>query len=805
MPKDLTEKDRLRSDFEVESRDDFTKGIVSILTSVMGRSESGFDKGTITALTDIVTLLRRVVSNMTGTGPQASATGYVTGGLLASGGIAVKRVDDDTTENVFGSGNITQTVSEQIAQHAGANRYKNTSVGKIDTFDGMSEELVRGMYGKIVAERGLRTGDVMGAELGTTTKSIDTQMRWMEDSGVTEKNDGYIELNKTRAVRAKMDEMAQRMYDTDDYNQLDKDKKAAVKRALSKGVDADGDKIDVGNYQGRKGQVFQAKDISDVDIEKAERTAEHGSFATVVTDSAMSDIDEIAQNSAKNLQAWSDMLGTKDIEQLQGVATRLKLQSVTSKKGTEQLADTMKDVRTFAELAGKSTGEVLQGYSAIASSLDAAGAAYSYAEVADLYAKSEQFAREDSSGQNNTLYSASKRTEMARQQQINQQNNMGGILAARHILETGEGTADQIARAQKIVEEYDKAIAEGRIEDADELNWGEARDLADEAGIDLEDQDVVKRLSELHMTKDDLANNEEATLTYMSRARADEVVAEDDRLEGKEEEVASMLKDAARNVGVQGYGAVANALRETTGMDEDETISYIENNKNLTDDQKRLALGHLADFGNDDEGKQLFADTLARGMQDKQFQRFTATIKSGAQLEAEQQRRAQVEKNIEDGVYKGDKGTLQTFSDALVYGQTMTGREGKEAMEKTKELLQSKKTEDNVEGLLQLKNKDGSNFIEGKDEEERRKNAQKMVDKNKEGFESIVRDQLGAPPEQVEEKGVWDTIKGWFTSDSKDNKEESKSEGGDTPSLAKLESLLGTLCTDMKTIVSRMK
>lgn len=814
MATDSTTEDRARSEWEVEKSTDFTNGIIRLLTSALGRDQSAFSQGELSTLKDIVVLLSRISSGVTGMPiGGASASSYMHGGIYAmSGGVTVTKADGSYVENIFGQGAVTTSVADQIAKRAEAARYAHTAIGTVDTFDGMSEQLVSGMYGKIMAERGFQQGDVHGVEIGTDLKSFDTQMRWLEDEGVTAKNDAYKDLDRARAARAKMDELAKRMYEKDDYNKLDVTEKAAVQRAMTEGVDQEGDEIDVGDYYGRQGRTYKKGDITETDVTVAADTAERGRSAVVVSDEALKDIDETAKNTAKTLQAWSEMLGTEDIGMLQATASRLRLQSVTSKKGTEQLANTMKDVRTYAELSGKTTEEVLQGYSSIAQSLDASGKTYSYAQLSQLYGKSEQFARDEASGVVSGPYTASVRMEKARQQQVNNMNNSMGIMALRHVVENNLGTQEQREQAAELLAQYNEAVKSGDIERARSINWNQARNLAEAAGVDMNDKDELDYLVKTYHTDDDLQNEELMAGKYFAKklARGVRGVTDEQRtqLEAMFEEMPLMISSKEE------AGKIAKAIESTAGMSMEEAEEAISADKSLTEDQKKFALANMHMFGETDEDRLRFSDTVNAAFSNKEFRNWAVQRTTGRQMEAEQQRRSIVEEKEARGEYKGDKGAIKAFTDALLHGETPTGEEAEKIMAKPRRLLTSDKEEDQISGLLRLKDREGNDFIAGNTDEERRARAKEMIQNNKEGFDAIIKDHYA---NQSEDKNFLERFWDWATGDDGEKKTEAaadkpkaaegkKDEGkAEGQSLGKLESMMGALCTDVKTIITKLR
>lgn len=826
MARDLTGTDREYSDFEVDKRSSVSSAIVDLVAQVIGGGRSAFNREELGAMEDIVALLTRIATNTLGLkSSEFAPAAYIRGGLYTSGAVPITTPGSRAVENVQGTGAVTTTLAEQITKHIESILHRKTDIGTIDTFEGMSRELVAGMYGQILSERGVRKGDVLRLNTGTEVVELDKQMEAIRGEGVSAENRQYEELSKTRAVRAKMDELAETYFDDKTYNELTKEQKKALVDLIKEGKDVAGNELDLGEFTGAEGKTYKRSDLSEADIDTGAEMAERSKTAVVVTDKLLSDLDETAKQSAKYIKAWSDVLNTKDIAQLQAAASRLKMSSITTRKGTEELADTMKEIYTSAELTGKGTEEVLKGYSAIANALDATGRTYSRAELIELYNKSEQFALEEKTGRNKSMYSATERVEMVRQEQVNMQNNSMNLFALREMIATGNGTEEQIARASALVTAADAALQRGDLEEYDRLNR-QAADLANES-YDMTSRSVLDNLNKKYNTKELRRRHEDATIKHIVQTRSDEIAAEIETTTGYQIDrnlLERFSEETIRNAGADGAGGVAKILRDTAELSQKEAIKKISEAEGLSDEEKAIAQDVVQSLGGDAAAndRKRYADALVRVSQDHRARQHAAIATSERTKAAEATRREQVEKNMESGVYIQEKGMMEKFSDALLHGEMYTEEQGEELASRVRKMLISEDPALRAEGLAQLRDKEGSYVVSGDTEADRIAKAKELVERNTDEYDRIVSKYRRKNAASVDplEKGSASAASGETFDDSVSGKQaparsatessgaaqpgdNGSSRGEDNELLQSIENILASVATDVKMLVSR--
>lgn len=693
-------------------------GVNDPIANTIGKLVFGTGLGNVDAnmqdlFRDILTVVRQIASSMGYGTPMGMGYSLAKGALLDSGPMVVTDGNTRRLDYVHGDGVHTDSVARQLADAINGTRNVQTALGGTDMLNGLSDNLAMELMAATVARRGTGEGDVLGFRMEAgknTTADFEENLAAIRKEADPEALAG---LEKMLSVRKELDRLSGEGGFTDD---MDAAKRAEVLEKIK----------DVKELDGRK--------ISSADIDTAVRSTSVPMNQTVISKQYVNDVRGAVAEQAEVLKAWSEMTGSEDLSTLQSMASRLKVDAISTKKGTEQLRDMMADVRTEAEMTGRSTSEVLQGYNEIANAYAATGRSYSLADVKTTYAALERFKAEEVSGTYTGPKTPEERAEEIERANIDTDNFNLGVYAARMYMDSGQADEEQTAQLQALLDQHAEAIASGDMEQAAAINKELKRYQTKEFGANFTNEQFNRMAIQQGKRDDDMQKHAGGWIMKNSAAAAKALM----RGEGggamslagiTEGGLADMLSSYTTEVGntddVKALGAMTSVLRKFKELKGDDLKKAIASSDKLNAGQKRWL---QAQAENGMTGEQLYefahsgigrAATTAAGR--------VLVEKSGDIMMSEMRRAAygerknEVLKRMANGEYNDDPDQMGAFFKAFF---NTSGTPVKEQIEKSKKLSEVLKGDDKeakIDALLQLKGVDDKNLIELTEEERKDK------------------------------------------------------------------------------------
>lgn len=546
MPTNEFDSTRASDQMTAIGNDASIQKIVSLLTQTLfGAAPSAMGKSTQQSITDIVSTVSQVLSamgiNIPGIGLPGQSLAYTRGAMAGMHGVKVTSVADGSTRNVYGDGITTQAVASQLDAGLQRNRLKtvtdangNVVMGadgkplEVDRFHGAGEQLLSGLQGKILMERGFRKGDILEGNTGRTVAEMDTVLKKMEGL-VDEKNEDYQTLLRTRKLMALRDQMAGGSYD------------AASERDRAQ-VDA--------AMQNQWDDIKSEYGFEDSDRVNMLQVTRRGANFAIITKQAQDEVSDAMAEVAKSVKEFGDVVGTEDIDVLMSSAKLLKIDSITSRKGAEQLTGLMKEVRTNAEMTGKSVQESFQSYMAVAERLSASGQSFATSDVAEIVRFGEKAAMEERTGAYKGPLTIDQRVELKRQQQIDDNNMQSGLYAARYALDNGYGNDADQAEIKSLMAQLEDARSKGDMYSVMNINQTLTARVR-ETGVDVSNPQLMSNIIRDYKNANDSSGVNDGITKQLARQEAKRVMGNQafDSNRIGEDRLSSYLEDYINTVG----------------------------------------------------------------------------------------------------------------------------------------------------------------------------------------------------------------------------------------------------------------
>ena len=547
MPTNEFDSTRASDQMTAIGNDASIQKIVSLLTQTLfGAAPSALGKSTQQSITDIVATVSQVLSamgiNIPGIGLPGQSLAYTRGAMAGMHGVKVTSVEDGSTRNVYGDGITTQAVASQLDAGLQRNRMKTVTDAKgnvvlgadgkpleVDRFGGAGEQLLSGLQGKILMERGFRKGDIIEGYTGRTTQELEAVLGKME--GLVDKdNEDYKTLQRAHELMKLRDEIA-----GGDYKTASDEDKARTDNFMQEHWD------DV-----FKGQ-YKFEDSDRVNMTQIDR---RGANFAIVTKQAQDEVSDAMAEVAKSVKEFGDVVGTEDIDVLMASAKMLKIDSITTKNGAEQLKGLMKEVRTNAEMTGKSVQESFQSYMAVAERLSASGQSFTTSDVAEIVRFGEKAAMEERTGAYKGPLTVDQRVELKRQQQIDDNNMQSGLYAARYALDNGYGNDADQAEIKSLMAQMEDARAKGDMYSVMNINRTLTARVR-ETGVDVSNPQLMSNIIRDYKKASDSSGVNDGITKQLARQEAKRVMGmqsfDSNRI--GEERLSSYLEDYINTVG----------------------------------------------------------------------------------------------------------------------------------------------------------------------------------------------------------------------------------------------------------------
>lgn len=548
MPTNEFDSTRASDQMTAIGNDASIQKVVALLAqTLLGASPDALGRGTQQTLTDTVAAVTQVL-NMLGisipglNNMPGQSLAYTRGAMAGMHGVKVTSVTDGSTRNVYGDGITTQAVASQL--DAGLQRNRLTTVtdasgnavmgadGKpleVDRFGGAGEQLLSGLQSKILMERGFKKGDILEGNTGRTTQELEAVLGKME--GLVDKdNEDYQTLSRVYELMKLRDTIA-----GGDYKTASEATKASTDEFI----------------QGHWNDIFKGHyGFEDADRVNMMQVDRRGANFAIVTKQVQDEVSDAMAEVAGAVKEFGNIIGTEDIDVITAQAKMLKIDSITSKKGAEQLRGVMKEVRTTAEMTGKSVQESFQGYASVAAKLTSSGQSFALTDVSELVRFGEKAAMEERTGAYKGPLTVDQRVELKRQQQIDDNNMQGGLYAARYALENGYGNDADQAEMKSLMAQMEEARSKGDMYTVMNINQVLTSRVR-EAGVDVSNPQLMSAIIRDYKNEGDSSGVNSGITKQLARQEAKRVmgIASFNRGRMGEDQVADYMEDYINTVG----------------------------------------------------------------------------------------------------------------------------------------------------------------------------------------------------------------------------------------------------------------
>lgn len=590
MPTNEFDSTRASDQMTAIGNDASIQKLVTLLTQTLfGAAPGAMGRGTQQSITDLVATVSQVLAalgiSLPGlNGAPGQSLAYTRGAISGMQGVKVTSIEDGSTRNVYGDGITTQAVASQLDAGLQRNRTKFVTdengelvMGEdgepleVDRFGGAGEQLLSGLQSKILMERGFKKGDILEGNTGRTTKELSDALEKM-DGLVDEDNEDYKTLKRVHKLMQVRDEIA-----GGDYSSLSDEEKAVADRNMQAG------------WEEIKSQ-YGFEDSDRVNMMQVDR---RGANFAIVTKQAQNEVADAMAEVAETVNEFGKILNTEDIDVITAQAKMLKVDSITSKQGADRLKDVMKEVRTTAEMTGKSVQESFQSYAAVAAKLTASGQTFAFSDVDDLVKFGEKAAMEERTGAYKGPLSVDQRVELKRQQQIDNDNMQSGLYAARYALDNGYGNDEEQAEIKDLMSQLEEARANGDVYSVMNINQA-LMSRVRETGVDTSNQQLMSSITRDYKKGEDSTALNNGITKQLAATEAKRVMGKEsfDSKRMGEEQVTSYMEDYINIVGDTGKAGKMIKLindKDLAGKSGEALMAEIRNS-DLSDEQKEYLL-----------------------------------------------------------------------------------------------------------------------------------------------------------------------------------------------------------------------
>lgn len=673
MPTNEFDSTRASDQMTAIGNDASIQKLVTLLTQTLfGAAPSALGKSTQQSITDIVATVTQVLSamglNIPGLGgAPGQSLAYTRGAMAGMRGVKVTSVEDGSTRNVYGDGITTQAVASQLDAGLQRNRMKtvtdangNVVLGadgkplEVDRFHGAGEQLLSGLQGKILMERGFKKGDILEGNTGRTVAELDAVLKKMEGV-VDEKNEDYQTLLRTRKLMDLRDQMAGGSYD--EASERDKAQVDAV-------------------MQNQWDDIKSQYGFEDSDRVNMMQVTRRGANFAIVTKRAQDEVSDAMADVAEAVKEFGDVIGTEDIDVLMSSAKLLKIDSITTKNGADQLKGLMKEVRTNAEMTGKTVQESFQSYMAVAERLTSSGQSFTTGDVAEIVRLGEKAAMEERTGTYKGPLTIDQRVELKRQQQIDDNNMQSGLYAARYALDNGYGNDEDQAEIKSLMAQLEEARAKGDMYSVMNINQALTARVR-ETGVDVSNPQLMSNIIRDYKLDSDSSGVNDGITKQLARQEAQRVMGINSFNSTRmgENKVASYLENYINTVGdtSKASGMVKLLNEKNISQLSGEALMAEIRNSELSDEQKEYLLNMASSKAEDgslltgEDIKSVLVDGVLKSSTYYKNNATTKVTKSDREKIAESAKMAEENKKkeqaqAEQGNFIGDfvKGVLGT-------------------------------------------------------------------------------------------------------------------------------------------------